>query len=82
MAVEDLYQVADSIKNMGVVPQADLGYYLLLAGVVLFAVIGGAGLLYLAARAFKGLWQMTPSGFLKAMLAMSGLFIFVGLLLP
>ncbi|MEB3861275.1 MAG: hypothetical protein GSR84_03540 [Desulfurococcales archaeon] len=82
MAREDLYQVIDSFKQLGVVPNADLGYYLLLAGFTMFAIIGVLGLTYFAAKAVKGLWEMTPGGLLKAMLAMSGIFIFVGLLLP
>lgn len=82
MAKEDLYQVVDSIKQLGIVPEADLGYYLLLIGFAMFAVIGLIGLAYISARAIRGLWEMTPSGLLKAMLAMSGIFIFVGLLLP
>ncbi|MEB3773438.1 MAG: hypothetical protein GSR86_00740 [Desulfurococcales archaeon] len=82
MAVEDLSQVLNSFKELGIVPQADLGYYLLLAGFTLFIILAGFATLYLAARAFRSLWNLTPGGFVKALLAITGVFIFAGLLLP
>jgi len=82
MAVEDLNQVFNSFKQLGITPHADIGYYLLLAGLSLFMILAGIGLIYLSARAIRSLWNMTPGGLLKALLALSGIFIFAGLLIP
>ncbi|MCE4599897.1 MAG: hypothetical protein F7C81_06850 [Desulfurococcales archaeon] len=82
MAFEDLYQAAEKFKELGVVPNADFGYYLVFAGLILLSILAIGAAIFGLAKATRLLSNMTPSGLLKTLLVVSGIFIFAGLLLP
>jgi len=82
MAFEDLYQAAEKFKELGVVPNADFGYYLVFAGLALFTVLIIGVAIYGLAKATRLISSMTPRGLLKVLLLVSGIFVFAGLLLP
>ncbi|MCE4612880.1 MAG: hypothetical protein F7C07_03495 [Desulfurococcales archaeon] len=82
MGLQDLQAAFNSLAEVVKLPVGDWGYAISLAGVVLVTVLLGGLLIVGIYRGLKSLFNMTPSGFLKTIAVMAGVFIIAGLLLP
>lgn len=82
MGLQDLQAAFNSLADVVKLPVGDWGYAVALAGVVLVTVLLGGLLIVGIYRGLKSLFNMTPSGFLKTIAVMAGVFLIVGLLLP
>ncbi len=82
MGLQDLQAAFNNLAEVIKLPVGDWGYAVALAGVVLVTILVGGLLVVGFYRGLKSLFNMTPSGFLKTIAVMAGVFILAGLLLP
>jgi hypothetical protein len=83
MSLQALQQVFGSIiAHIPGVSVNGVSYYIAFAGIAILLTFAVAGVIIMLAKAFKATWNLTPSGFLKLLLALGVVLIIIGIVVP
>ncbi|MGC8572601.1 MAG: hypothetical protein C0171_06000 [Caldisphaera sp.] len=83
MSLQALQQVFSSIvSHIPGLPVNGVSYYIAFAGLAILLTFVIAGVIIMLAKAFKATWNLTPSGFLKLLLALGVVLIIIGIVVP
>jgi len=82
MGLENVAKAVETITGFLDFGGHGVGFYVAMAGILVFAVFAVAALGLLVYRGFKSIFDMTPSAFLRFILVSAGILVLVGALLP
>ncbi len=83
MSLQALQQVFSTIaSHIPGVSVNGVSYYIAIAGLAILLTFVITGVIILMVKAFRATWNLTPSGFLKLLLALGIILIVIGIVVP
>ncbi|MEB2793554.1 MAG: hypothetical protein G5Z42_02505 [Caldisphaeraceae archaeon] len=83
MSLQSVHQVFNMMTSkIPGIHLSGVSYYLAFAGIAILITFAIAGLVIVIAKGLRATWNMTPSGFLKLLLALGIALVIVGIVVP
>ncbi|MDP8003876.1 MAG: hypothetical protein ACP5I6_04305 [Caldisphaera sp.] len=83
MSLQAIHQIFGMIiSHIPGVSTNGVSYYIAFAGVAILLTFVIAGVIIVLAKALRATWNLTPSGFLKLLLALGIILVIVGIVVP